>query len=208
MTCFSSSTLKLLRECPRCFWLHFHGKKRPATIFPSLPGGMDNVLKDHFDIFRAKGELPPELDVDAALFADQAKLDEWRNWRKGLRASKGAHELMGAVDELLSKDGKIIVLDYKTRGYPVKENTPGFYQDQLDIYTYLLQANGHETVDYAYLLFYHPTGVLENGDVKFHAELVKVDVDPSRAEELFKEAISVVEGEEPEKTEGCGYCEW
>jgi hypothetical protein len=57
MTCFSSSTLKLLHECPRCFWLHFHGKKRPATIFPSLPGGMDAVLKDHFDRFRKEGDL-------------------------------------------------------------------------------------------------------------------------------------------------------
>lgn len=206
MVCFSSSTLKLLRECPRCFWLHFHGKKRPATIFPSLPGGMDNVLKKHFDKFRAKGELPPELSVDAALFPDQAKLDTWRNWRSGLRTFSNGHELMGAVDELLLVDGKIVVLDYKTRGYPVKEDTPSFYQDQLDIYTYLLSKNGQATVNYAYLLFYHPTLVLENGDVKFHAELVKVDVDVGRAEKLFEKAIKVVEGPEPEKNPSCGFC--
>lgn len=32
--------------------------KRPDTIFPSLPSGMDRILKDHFDKFmkRAKTE--------------------------------------------------------------------------------------------------------------------------------------------------------
>jgi len=137
MTRFSPSSLKLLRECPRCFWLHFHGKKRPASIFPSLPGGMDKVLKEHFDRFRMQGTLPPELKVDAQLYPDQAQLDIWRNWRTGLSVTKGAHALSGAVDELLLVDGKIVVLDYKTRGYPVKEETPGFSQDQLDLYTYL-----------------------------------------------------------------------
>lgn len=209
MTCFSNTTLKLLRECPRCFWLHFHGRKRPATIFPSLPGGMDEVLKKHFDRFRKNGRLPPEVKLDGArLFPDQARLDSWRNWRAGLRTFSKGHELMGAVDELLSVGGKVVVLDYKTRGYPVKEDTWAYYQDQLDIYTYLLSKNGQATVDYAYLIFYHPTSVLENGDVRFHAELVKVDVDASRAEKLFQEAIAVVEGPEPESSEGCEFCRW
>ena len=30
-------------------------------IFPSLPSGMDLILKKHFDSFMKKGELPPEL---------------------------------------------------------------------------------------------------------------------------------------------------
>ena len=37
----SASALKLMEECPRCFWLHHHDKKRPSGIFPSLPNGMD-----------------------------------------------------------------------------------------------------------------------------------------------------------------------
>ena len=59
---FSPSSLSLLKECPKCFWLHFNkGIKRPDTIFPSLPSGMDGILKKHFDFFMEKGELPPEL---------------------------------------------------------------------------------------------------------------------------------------------------
>lgn len=58
---FSPSSLSLLKECPICFWLQFNkGVKRPAGIFPSLPSGMDGILKKHFDSFMEKGELPPE----------------------------------------------------------------------------------------------------------------------------------------------------
>src|SRR3989344_3937655 len=56
-----STGLNLFRDCPRCFWLHYNKNvHRPRGIFPSLPGGMDLVLKDYFDQFR--GSLPPELE--------------------------------------------------------------------------------------------------------------------------------------------------
>ena len=58
----SPSSINLMEECPRCFWLAIHDKwKRPQGIFPSLPSGMDGILKVHFDKFMEKGELPPEI---------------------------------------------------------------------------------------------------------------------------------------------------
>lgn len=58
----SPSTLNLMHECPRCFWLSTHKVwTRPTGIFPSLPSGMDGILKIHFDNFMEKGKLPPEL---------------------------------------------------------------------------------------------------------------------------------------------------
>lgn len=58
----SPSSLNLFKECPRCFWLAQHKVwKRPEGIFPSLPSGMDGVLKIHFDNFMARGVLPPEI---------------------------------------------------------------------------------------------------------------------------------------------------
>ena len=58
----SPSSLNLMKECPRCFWLAKHKVwKRPSGIFPSLPSGMDKILKVHFDKFMEKDELPPEL---------------------------------------------------------------------------------------------------------------------------------------------------
>ncbi|MCX6774543.1 MAG: hypothetical protein NTY99_00435 [DPANN group archaeon] len=46
----SPSSLNLFKDCPRCFWLDkIKGISRPEGIFPSLPSGIDKVLKEHFD---------------------------------------------------------------------------------------------------------------------------------------------------------------
>jgi len=104
---FSPSSLSLLKECPRCFWLAFNKDvKRPAGIFPSLPSGMDKILKIHFDAFMKKGLLPPELSSlkGISLFDDKALLDEWRNNFKGVRWTDSSGNLIhGAVDNILVK---------------------------------------------------------------------------------------------------------
>ncbi|MEK6875437.1 MAG: hypothetical protein AABX30_02030 [Nanoarchaeota archaeon] len=52
---YHPSSLSLMKECPRCFWLAQHNVwQRPAGIFPSLPSGMDAILKKHFDKFMEK----------------------------------------------------------------------------------------------------------------------------------------------------------
>ena len=78
---------------------------------------MDSILKTHFDKFRDKGELPPELRESECkngckLFSDSEKLKLWRNNLKGISfKDKEGNELHGAVDNLLQKGKKIIVLD-------------------------------------------------------------------------------------------------
>jgi hypothetical protein len=208
----SPSTLKILRECPRCFWLQFReGVKRPAGIFPSLPSGMDRVLKEHFDSFRDRGEMPPELSElrGYKLFDDVPLLEVWRNWRKGISwTDREGNRLYGAVDNILQKGDKLVVLDYKTRGFPLKEDTASYYQDQMDIYTFLLQKNGYKTEDYAFLLFYHPARVLKSGEVVFHTDLVKRKVDVKNAEKLFQKALRILAGGKPRASTECGYCAW
>lgn len=208
----SPSSLNLLKECPRCFWLQ-HNKqiKRPDSIFPSLPSGMDRTLKDYFDSFRDKGEVPPELNSlkGIKLFEDAELLSVWRNNLRGIQWKDDKGNLFrGAVDNLLKKDGKIIVLDYKTRGFPLKDDTAQHYQDQLDIYNFLLRKNNYETEDYAYLLFYHPDKIDENGRVLFHKDLVKMNIDVKNAEKIFDNAIKVLSGEIPEAKEECGFCKY
>jgi len=185
--------------------------KRPCGVFPSLPSGMDAILKKHFDSFRDKNMLPPELAdrVEAMLFNDVELLKVWRSNRKGIRweDSKG-NVLMGAVDNILEKDDKLIVLDYKTRGFPLKEDTADHYQDQLDLYNFLLRKNSYETEDYAYLLFYYPKEVNESGEVVFETELVKMNISVENAESIFNGAIAVLEGDMPNPSEECEYCKW
>src|SRR3989338_381237 len=188
---FSPSSLSLLKDCPRCFWLNFNRNiKRPDSIFPSLPSGMDKILKEHFDRFMKKGELPPELQKlngEVKLFDDEELLKVWRSNFKGIPwTDKKGNLFHGAIDNLIKKGKKLIVLDYKTRGYPLKEDTHEHYQDQMDIYNFLLRKNGYETEDYAYLLFYHPDKVNGNGDVVFHTNLVRMDISIKNAERIFE----------------------
>jgi len=209
---FSPSSLSLLKDCPRCFWLKFNKNiKRPEGIFPSLPSGMDKILKIHFDSFMEKGMLPPEIQEvkDVKLFDDVEILKIWRSNFKGIPwTDKKGNLFRGAIDNILVKGKKLIVLDYKTRGYPLKEDTSAHYQDQMDIYNLLLRKNGYETEDYAYLLFFHPDKVNKKGDVIFNKDLVKMKISVKNAEKIFKEALGVLKGGIPECGEGCGYCKW
>ena len=208
----SPSSLSLMQECPRCFWLNKHKVwSRPKSIFPSLPSGMDTILKHHFDKFRDKGLLPPELCnhshcENMKLFDDPELLKIWRDNRKGIRwEDKRGNTLFGAVDNILVRGKKLIVLDYKTRGFPLKEDSGDYYQNQLDIYNFLLIKNGYQTEDYAFLLFYHPKEVKENGEVIFNTDLKKMKVDVKNAEKLFNKALKMLNGDCPSKC--CVWCD-
>jgi hypothetical protein len=208
----SPSSLSLMHECPRCFWLTLHKVwKRPASIFPSLPSGMDKILKEHFNRFRDKGKLPPELSKSECahdkckLFDDRELLAIWRSNFKGISyEDKEGNILHGAVDNILMKGKKLIVLDYKTRGYDLKEDTHEHYQDQLDIYNFLLRKAGYQTEDYAFLLFYVPKEVLETGKVIFNTTLKKMKVNVKNAEDIFKNAIKLLNSDCPKS--GCEWC--
>jgi len=207
----SPSSINLFLECPRCFWLSLvKGTKRPSGPFPSLPSGMDRILKEHFDRFMEKNKLPPELKENSEvngckLFDDKELLKVWRNNLRGISYldTKNNVLLRGAVDNILVKGKKLIVLDYKTRGYPLKEDTHEHYQTQMDIYNFLLRKNGYLTEDYGYLLFYYPNRVNSNGEVVFDTKLVKVKTSVKNGEKVFKKAVSVLFGKEPKER-----CEW
>ncbi|MBI2451695.1 hypothetical protein HYV50_01290 [Candidatus Pacearchaeota archaeon] len=87
----SPSALSLFEDCPRCFWLDKHKVwKRPEGIMGSLMNGMDKVLKIHFDRFRDKGILPPEICNNGhcenmKLFDNHEILKKWRNNLQGIR---------------------------------------------------------------------------------------------------------------------------
>jgi hypothetical protein len=213
----SPSALNLMKDCPRCFWLDKHKVwKRPAGIFPSLPSGMDKILKIHSDKFRDKGELPPEICENGncknmKLFEDKEKLKVWQSNFKGVSwTDKKGNELHGAVDNILVKGKKLIVLDYKTRGYALKEDTAEHYRQQQNIYNFLLRKNGYETENYFFLLFYIPKEVTPTGEVIFDTSLVKMDVDVKSAEKIWKKALKLLSGDcpKPSKNEKGKVCEW
>lgn len=130
----SNSRLNLFKDCKRCFWLSFNSEwRRPSTIFPSLPGGFDEVaLRPYYDSFRGTNTLPLELSrpcydgvkkqtlTNINLFPDQTKMEDYRSksYKRGLiHQDKSLQSILnGALDELLITDeDKLVVLDYKTK---------------------------------------------------------------------------------------------
>ncbi len=208
----SASSIGLMLDCPRCFWLKTVKKiDRPSGSFPSLPGGIDAVMKKHFDAYRSKG-LPPELvgKVDGKLFDDTELINKWRNWRTGLTIKDDVNNiiLVTAFDDLLVKDGKFIPIDVKTKGWQPKIDAKDHYQHQLDIYAYVLSKNGYKVEDHAYLAFYHPE--IANGDesIKFVTTVVKVDTKLEHAVKMMEEAAGIIDSKEPKSAEKCEFCKW
>jgi len=208
----SPSALNLFLDCPRCFWLDKNkGIGRPRGIFPSLPGGMDLVIKDYFDKYRIKNELPPEINgrVNGKLFQNKAMLDKWRSWRstdlcyedKSLNAA-----LSGALDDCLLEDGFYIPLDYKTRGSELKEDPRKYYQTQLDCYCLMLESSGYKTKGLAYLAYYWPIEVQENGMVEFHVEPIKIETNIESAKKIFRDAVILLSSGMQKSSVGCEYC--
>ncbi len=215
--------LNLYRECPRCFWLHYNKKvQRPRGIFPSLPSGMDLVIKKYFDQYR--GALPPELrgKVDGQLLEDITLMNKWRDWRTGLEyvdEEIGA-TLFGALDDCLTisttpADGlfensvSYIPLDYKTKGSAPRDgDSEKYYQTQLDSYALMLSASGYPVADYAYLVYYFPAEVKKDGLIQFNITPIKIQTNLERVKKLFAEAVTLLKGPKPSRAQNCEYCAW
>jgi len=210
----SPSTLNLFLECPRCFWLHINERvHRPRGIFPSLPSGMDNVIKVYFDKYRVKGELPPEIkgEVQGVLMSDLNLLNQWRDWRTGLSYNDEelGVSLFGAVDDCLQDGKEYIILDYKTRGFPPKEgDSEKYYSNQLNCYSLLLEKNGHPTKGIGYLVYYYPDKVHENGKIDFNVKVIELKTDPNKARKTLQDAMKLLKGPIPSHTSECEQCAW
>lgn len=219
----SPSRLGRFAECPRCFWLQVNERlDRPSGPFPSLPAGMDRAIRDHFDRFREDGRLPPALegDAEAALDAEGVHLEADRVFLRRCRTWQSDPSyvdedlgvvLRGGVDDLLrTGNGSLVVLDYKTRGYPPKRETgaPSYYARQVNCYNLILRDRGHPTADVSLLLYYYPDGVAADGTFRFHTELrrVPVDVDGVRGE--IRRAVETLRGPLPDRRPGCAFCAW
>lgn len=210
---FSNSTLGIYEDCPRCFWLVQNHKelKHPRGPFPSLPGGVDRVLKDYFDNHTMNGTLPPEMVslVGAAPYPNRERMKHWRNWRNLVVEIDGIALLSGGLDEIIVwEDGICSPYDYKTRGAPPVEGaSEDYYGSQLDIYHLLieegckdgdakLQCNGD-----GYLGYYWPELVTGHGEFKFATTVVKLTTDPARAVKLVHDAVECLKLDKPPEPE-------
>lgn len=210
----SPSGIGFLLECPRCLWLYANEQiKRPRGIFPSLPSGMDEIFKNYFDSYRIMGELPPEIDgkVDGKLYGELEKLKTWRDidfGRGGLVTEFPEFKLVlrGAIDELLiNNNDEYVMFDFKTRGYPTKEDTHKHYQHQLDLYALLFEKNKLKPAAYGYLLFFWPKEYQKRG-VRFETQLIEMKISAENGINILKKVHEIVSAPKPKAHANCEYC--
>jgi len=191
------------------------GIKRPPPYPYALNSAVDGLLKEEFDVYRAKN-LPHPMLVDngikAKLFPNQNLLNQWRNNFAGIRyfdEELGA-TLFGAVDDVLEFDGgKIAPLDYKSTGSSAA-NVYDRFQLQLDTYTFLMEKNGYKTTRKGYLAFYivdKSRGFIDR--LPFRKEMVEIDTNPSDVYGIFKDAVVCLNQANPPKhSSDCPFSKW
>lgn len=209
----SPSKLNVLRDCERCFFdANVLKIERPRGIFPSLPGGVDGVMKKCLDEFR--GGMPPHLAglITGKLWGTVPQITKLRNWRSGLKANfaiKGKQvSLIGALDDLIVEaDDTYSPYDTKTKGAEPKDDGSVYYQGQLDFYALLLRENGMTPSGKAYLDYWFPHAL--DHDVmrmSWGSKLYTLTADPDRAVKGLEQAVTIMMGEQPDSNPACEYC--
>lgn len=209
----SRSKIELFTQCPRCFWLDARLKiKRPDGPPFNINKAIDELFKKEFDLHRAAGTQHPlqkKFKVSAKPYAHD-DIDQWRHNFTGVFA---VHEptnlhVFGAVDDVWVNDnGELMVVDYKAtaKSAPIKELGPvGGWQDgyrrQMEIYQWLLRANGHKVSDTGY--FVYATGDMNadgfNDVISFTTHVFPHNGDDSWVEKTLIKMKKCLDGDMPE----------
>jgi len=199
----SPSSLNLLEDCPRCFWLKMVKKiKRPMGPMSSIPIKMDSIIKHYFNKYRDLGQLPPIIDgkVTGWLAVGMPKTLKYE-LDNGITA-------WGRPDDYLKlEDNNIVAFDHKTKS-KAPEGVHPSYQLQLDVYSFLLKKMGYDTTNKAYLAFYYPDECELHEGMPFSCTIIEVKTNLSRVDKLVDKAYSVLNEEMPNSGENCGHCKW
>jgi len=214
----SPSKLALFRECPYCFYLSEKYKiMRPRGFFPSLPGGMDSVIKEYFDRYRDNKALPPELEgIANGKLVDQETIAFMRNRHKFCFEQEIKNTKIifsGAIDECIveetKKGNRYSPIDFKTRSSFDETKVSPFHQLQLDCYALQFKKTGYTPSDYAYLIYYTPKQKKKKDIFSFDVNIVKVKTDPDNAFKTLEEAIICLQNDQPPKSsQQCEFCHY
>ena len=200
----SPSSLNLLKDCPRCFYLQVVKKiRRPSGPMSSIPIKMDSIIKKYFNAYRKKGILPPLIKgkIKGVLPLDMPKTLYYEDKNNGVR-------LKGLPDEYLQTEDKFIVpFDHKTKS-KAPEETHSSYQLQLDCYTFLLLMNGYKTKNFGYLAYYHPEHCEIHNGMDVQVTIMKVKTDPERVRKALEKASQLLNRKLPKVNGTCEYCKW
>lgn len=218
----SRSKIDLFLECPRCFYLDRRlGVGRPPGFPFSLNNAVDTLLKQEFDMHRARGESHPlieQYDVDA-MPVPHENLEKWRHNFTGVQYLHEPTNLIitGAIDDLWqNSQGEYIVVDYKAtaKNEKITELNKGWqigYKRQIEIYQWLLRKNGLNVSDTGYFVYCNgqtDRGVFDR-KLEFDVTLIPYSGNDNWVEKSIIEAHQCISGDYlPDASENCDYCSY
>lgn len=215
MVKLSRSKLELFLDCPRCFWLDMKkGLKRPPPAPYTINSAIDALLKQEFDVCRQNGVahyLIKKYNINAIPYKSD-KIDSWRHNFTGIQFHHKPTDFLvfGAVDDVwVNPQGELIVVDYKATGANSYRIYPA-YKRQMEVYQWLLLANGFKVSKTGYFLFakVNKPGGFAAGKLSFDLFLEPLEGGSAWVEPSIFEAKKLLDQAIPAYGEKCLYCQF
>lgn len=212
----SRSKIENFTECPRCFYIEARfGVCRPETPSFTLNNAVDELFKREFDIHRSNATAHPLMEaygLDAVPFAHK-ELDAWRDaLRRGVQYHHEPTNILvrGGIDDVWqTKDGELIVVDYKATSKRSEISLYEAYKRQAEVYQWLFRKNGFRVSKTAYFVYANGKSDAKafDGKLEFSVELIPHIGDDSWIEPiLFKIHTVLMSPVVPPRGERCDYC--
>lgn len=205
----SRSKIELFKQCPRCFWLDVRLKiSRPNSPPFNINKAIDELLKKEFDSYRLKKEPHPWM-IENEIKAVPMQHDDLDTWRYNFTGVFTQHEptnlhVFGAIDDLwVNDDGELIVVDYKAtakdREVSIDSAWQISYKRQLEVYQWLLRANGFKVSDTGYFVYTNGRMDLDGffNKVEFKTKIIPYTGSDSWVEPTLKDMKKCMEGDMP-----------
>ncbi|MBU1862399.1 MAG: PD-(D/E)XK nuclease family protein [Candidatus Omnitrophica bacterium] len=216
----SRSKIDLFMQCPRCFYLDRKlGVGRPPGFPFALNSAVDTLLKQEFDVYRAKGTNHPLIEkygVDAKPVPHD-DLDKWRHNFTGVQFHHKPTNFLvfGAIDDLwITSKKEYVVVDYKAtaKSGDITELDKSWhegYKRQMEVYQWLLRMNGYKVSDTGY--FVYCNGKADKGafdaKLEFDITLIPYKGKDKWVEKTIIDLHSCLKGDKiPKAAEDCDYC--
>lgn len=218
----SRSKIDLFLNCPRCFYYDRRlGVGRPPGFPFNLNSAVDTLLKQEFDVYRAKGTQHPLIEkygVDARPVAHK-DLDKWRHNFTGIQYLHEATNLLifGAIDDLwINSQDEYIVVDYKatSKNGEITELNEGWhrgYKRQLEVYQWLLRQNSYPVSNTGYFVYCNGRADKKafDGKLDFDVTLISYKGDDSWVEKTITDAHQCLNSDKiPKADKDCDYCSY
>lgn len=201
-------------DVPHLFWLEKRYKLAwPRGKYPSLPTGVDGVLKEHYNGLRAGKTQPPETmgsSVTGILHPDVATVKKFRGTKltrvvvtEEVDGVLYGITFQGMMDEvILEPNGELSVYDAKTNASGPKDGkTEEYYGRQGNGYAFIFAKAGHRVSGKAHFAYYHPESVAQafpgGVDLRFKTTVVTIPVSAAAAEADIKATIRLLAGPMP-----------